>query len=86
MVDPELVRKAREVRICKLLGMPDNGRRIQIRCPFPDHKDNSPSFTLYANNSYKCYGCGKYGKGAIDFVKELTGCKFTEIVSELADM
>lgn len=60
--------RARDKPIHELLGLPKGRRRIQICCPFPDHDDSSPSFSLFDDNGYKCYGCGKHGLGAIDFL------------------
>lgn len=32
-----------------------------IKCPFPDHKDKSPSFKIYENsNSFYCYWCHRW--------------------------
>lgn len=37
-------------------------KRIQGRCPYPDHVDENPSFTLYRDSqSWICYGCGRSG-------------------------
>lgn len=31
-------------------------------CPFPDHQDKTPSFSIYPRtNSYYCFGCQKSG-------------------------
>jgi DNA primase len=60
--------KARSKSIHELLGIACNRRRIQICCPFPDHNDSSPSFSLFEDNGFKCYGCGKQGNGAVDFL------------------
>jgi len=31
-------------------------------CPFPDHRESKPSFTLYPhNNTFHCFGCKKTG-------------------------
>lgn len=51
------------------MDLQENGRRIMVCCPF--HGERQPSFCLYPDNTYKCFGCGKYGKGAIDFVMGL---------------
>lgn len=62
---------AREQPIHDLLGVPKGRKRIQIQCPFPDHDDRSPSFSLFDDNGYKCYGCGKSGHGAVDFLIDM---------------
>lgn len=65
---PEELNKIREIRIHSILGLVDNGRKISMRCPLPNHDDKTPSFTLYPDNSWCCFGkCDKTGQGAIDF-------------------
>lgn len=45
-----------------------SGDRLVGNCPFPDHRDDTPSFTLYpSNNSFYCFGCGR-GGSVIDLV------------------
>ena len=83
MIEEEIIELIRQVRIHILVSLPDNGRRQAICCPFPNHTDDTdPSFTLYPNNTYKCYGCGKQGSGAIDFCMDM-GYTFIESIEEL---
>lgn len=63
------VEKARSVRIASIIGVED--RRQNIRCPFPDHNDSTPSFLLDGKNGYHCFGCEKNGGNAIDFCLDL---------------
>lgn len=80
MVKDELDR-VRAVRITTVLGILDNGRRISICCPF--HSERTPSFYIYPDGSYHCYGqCNKGGQNAIDFLMQ-AGASFTEAVEEL---
>ena len=48
--------------IKNILGEPDasNDNYSKYLCPFNDHKDSSPSFTVY-ENGYYCFGCQKHG-------------------------
>lgn len=57
-----------------------NGRHVGC-CPF--HSEKTPSFHIYPNGHYHCYGCGKHGN-AITFVKEKMGMDFVEAVRWLA--
>lgn len=75
--------KLRAVPITTLLGLPPTTRRLSVRCPLPNHNDGSPSFVLYPNNTFKCYGCNAIGQGSIDFLEAL-GFGFKEIVDELS--
>lgn len=76
----EEIKILRDVRIHRILGIEDDGRRISRRCPF--HNERSPSFFLYADNSFHCFGCGANGAGAIDFCEKL-GFSFLEAAEEL---
>lgn len=78
----EEIQRIRDVSIHEILGIQNNGRRISLRCPFPSHSDRTASFTLYADNGFHCFGCGKNGQGAIDFVMEMD-YPFTEACEEL---
>lgn len=77
---PEELAKLRDVSIHSILGISNNGRRISIRCPF--HSERTPSFVLYPENSFHCFGCNKNGNGSIDFVMGL-GYSFADALLEL---
>src|SRR5208283_155040 len=36
-----------------------SGERHVARCPF--HEEDGPSFTVYPDGHFRCYGCGRYG-------------------------
>ena len=38
-----------------------SGRALVGRCPHPDHKDRTPSFHVYPDGRFHCYGCGWHG-------------------------
>jgi len=38
-----------------------NGRKMCL-CPFDDHNDTIPSFIIYPDGFYHCYGCSRLGK------------------------
>lgn len=66
------------------------GARVQLRraganhmglCPF--HEEKTPSFHVYADGHYHCYGCGAHGT-AISFVMDADGLEFPEAVEALA--
>lgn len=38
-----------------------SGNRWISSCPFPGHKDTAPSFVVYQDGSYHCFGCGAHG-------------------------
>jgi DNA primase len=38
-----------------------SGSSLKCRCPHPDHEDESPSFYVFPEGRYFCYGCGRHG-------------------------
>lgn len=42
-------------------------------CPYPDHPDKDPSFTIYDTDTFYCWGCGKSGN--INTLRRLFGDK-----------
>ena len=51
-------------------------------CPFPFHNDTDPSFHVYGDNRFKCFGCGEYGD-VVDFLRLLYGYEFYEALRHL---
>lgn len=56
------------------------GRELQGLCPF--HSEKSPSFYVYEDGHYHCFGCGAHGD-AISFVMRRRGLEFEAAVREL---
>ncbi len=53
-------------------------------CPFPDHSEKSPSFSVSENKQvYHCFGCKKSGN-AYTFLQNYSGLSFTDAVEFLA--
>jgi len=50
-------------------------------CPF--HGEKTPSFYVYEDGGYHCFGCGAHGD-AISFVMQTQGASFMEAVQSLA--
>lgn len=60
-----------------------NDPNRNIRCPFPDHDDKSPSFKIYHNtNSFYCFWCGKWWNTA-NFIAEIENITFKEAIKKL---
>ena len=76
----EELQLVRDVSIHKLLGIPNTGRNIMVRCPF--HNERTPSCLISPDNTFHCFGCGAHGKGAIDFCQAM-GYSFKDSVMEL---
>ncbi len=57
-----------------------HGKILTGLCPF--HAERTPSFKVYQNGSYRCYGCGAHGD-VIEFVKEYFQLGFKESIVRL---
>src|SRR3712207_396129 len=61
------------------------GTRFVGLCPYPDHSEKTPSFTVHAERAfYHCFGCDK-GGDAIKLVMDLKAFSFVDAVSYLAE-
>lgn len=61
--------------------------RLKCICPFPDHKDTEPSFTVYLSQDgdrYKCYGCSRSGN-VLGFIMEYYNLNFKEALLKIKD-
>ena len=52
----------------------------KIHCPF--HNEKTASFTLFANNTYYCFGCGASGD-VISFTKQIHNIGFSQAILRL---
>lgn len=60
------------------------GRDLVGRCPFPDHKEKTPSFHVSPDKQlYHCFGCKK-GGNVFTFLKDFNGMSFKDSVEYLA--
>jgi DNA primase len=82
MLDELLVIKARSVPLQAILGLLRGSRRT-ILCPF--HGENTPSFVIYPKGDYFCFGCGKHGQGALDFLLDDGQISFQDAVNYLTN-
>jgi DNA primase len=62
----------------------------KMRCPFPDHEDHTPSFSIYRDKSgydrFRCFGsCGRFGD-VIDLAQELYSLSKKDAIDYLAKM
>jgi len=59
------------------------GNLFRGRCPFADHEDVHPSFTIYAkDNRWHCFGCDRKGD-LISYVQQRDGVSFREALATL---
>lgn len=62
------------------VALKKSGARYIGRCPFHDEK--TPSFFVYPNNTFYCFGCGASGDAAT-FIMKIYGCSFPEALERL---
>lgn len=76
------IERAKEYPITELYegDLKQNYRRFVGLCPF--HGEKTPSFTIFENNHYKCFGCQAHGD-SIDFIQKTRGLNFVDAVKEL---
>jgi DNA primase len=61
------------------------GSGLMGRCPFPDHQEKTPSFSVSdAKQVYHCFGCHKRGN-IFTFLRDFSGMNFPEAIEFLAD-
>jgi DNA primase len=61
------------------------GTRFVGLCPYPDHQEKTPSFSVSPDRGfYHCFGCKK-GGDAIKLIMDLKALAFTEAVAFLAE-
>jgi DNA primase len=56
------------------------GSRHVALCPF--HDENTPSFFVFGDRRFKCFGCGESGD-VIDFVQKQFGLSFQDALKHL---
>ena len=85
----DFIEKVRESNnIVEIIGqyteLKGSGHRRMGRCPFPDHNEKTPSFSVTDDNQlFYCYGCKK-GGNVFSFLQTFNGMSFPESVEFLA--
>lgn len=63
---------------------PSGREGVVGRCPFPDHKEKTPSFHVSLDKQvYHCFGCKK-GGNVFSFLQQFQGLNFVEALEYLA--
>jgi DNA primase len=87
---PEFVDKVRDANnivdvLSQYTSFKHTGRDHVGLCPFPDHKEKTPSFSVSESKQvYYCFGCKKSGN-TINFLMDYNGMSFPESVEFLAN-
>ncbi len=88
--DPSFIDKVRDANnivdiISKYTQLKPAGSRHTGLCPFPDHNEKTPSFSVTEDKQlYYCFGCKKSGN-IFHFVQALQGLSFVESIEFLAN-
>lgn len=83
-ITEEHIARAKEVDIGDLYDGQLYGRvRRYGLCPF--HNEKTPSFYIFKENRFKCFGCGAHGT-AIDFLMLRDGKPFVDAVKFLCNL
>ncbi len=73
----EVLQRSDILMVCDMLGLKLN-RSHQCLCPFPNHNEDTPSFSISPQKQiFKCFGCGKAGNSIV-LVAELYGVRNIE--------
>ena len=85
----DLIEKIREANdLIEIIGrhtlLKPSGRSHMGLCPFPSHREKSPSFSVSQEKQlYHCFGCDKSGN-LYSFLRDYYGYSFTESIEYLA--
>ncbi len=83
-ITPETIQACREVPVETLIAgriVNAGGGRKKTLCIF--HAEKTPSFVIYADNSWHCFGCNTSGQNAIDFIMQREKIDFLATVNYL---
>lgn len=65
------------------LKLTPKGVNLFALCPFPDHREDTPSFCVDPRRQlWSCFGCGR-GGDVFSFVMDMDGCSFADAVKKL---
>lgn len=87
---PEFVDRVQEANnlvdiISQYTQLKQSGSGYMGRCPFPDHAEKTPSFSVSsAKQVFHCFGCKKSGN-VFGFLRDYNGMNFPEAIEYLAD-
>jgi DNA primase len=87
---PEFIERVSEANnlvdiISQYTQLKPAGGGLMGRCPFPDHPEKTPSFSVSeAKQVYNCFGCHKRGN-IFTFLQQYNGMSFRETIEYLAN-
>lgn len=87
---PEFVERVQEANnlvdiISQYTQLKQSGSGFMGRCPFPDHAEKTPSFSVSPSKQvYHCFGCRKSGN-IFSFLRDYNGMNFPDAIEFLAE-
>lgn len=86
----EIDKVLRNTSIVKIIGkhtkLSPGGRGYMGRCPFPDHNEKTPSFSVdEIKGQYYCFGCKKNGN-LMTFLQSFSGMTSDEAIEYLKNL
>ena len=82
-ITDQMIQDARDYPIDSLVGSKviKAGKNRKVNCPV--HGEKTPSFIIYPDNSFHCFGCGFHGNNAVDFIMKVEQLSFEKAVERL---
>jgi hypothetical protein len=84
-ITDDLILRAKQVPIEAIVGVPVKkvgGRKV---CKCPIHEEKTPSFVIYPDNKWFCFGACHKGGDAISLYQTLNNVSFVEAVKRLTN-
>jgi DNA primase len=84
-VDFEAIREANPIEVfCQSRGIELRRKAGLLVAVCPFHEERSPSFTVFPDGHYHCYGCPAHGRDVIDLCVALDGVSIGDAVRKLS--
>ena len=69
--------------ISKFVELKPSGKAFSGRCPF--HEDKTPSFNVFPDGGFKCFGCPAKGSDILDFIQQHENLGFYDALKRAAE-
>lgn len=81
-ISEQAIEQAKDFPIKEIVGVPVKNTGRYLTCTCPLHQENTPSFIIYPENTWYCFGCNQ-GGDSIDLVMAMDTISFAQAVKEL---
>lgn len=83
-ISSELIQRCRDYPMENLIEIVRHGSPKFGMCKL--HNDKDPSFAIYDDNSWHCFGCKKTGQNAIDYIMARDNISFMQAIIKIKEM